>query len=70
MASRADKAIAAFIQRRCIEESAETIPGFRHGQLLQSTDNPGEVVVLTAWDDQASYQQWLDSPLRAAQFPD
>jgi heme-degrading monooxygenase HmoA len=66
----ADEAIAAFIKRRCIEESAETIPGFRHGQLLQSTEDPGVLCVLCAWDDKASYQQWLDSPLRAKQIPD
>lgn len=69
-AERADTSIAAFVKRRCIEESAESIPGFRHGQLLQSTDDPGVLCVLCSWDDQASYQQWLDSPLRAKQFPD
>jgi len=67
---KADSSIAVFIRRRCIEESAETIPGFRHGELLQSTDDPGVLCVLAAWDDKASYQQWLDSPLRAKQWPD
>ncbi|NJN05563.1 MAG: antibiotic biosynthesis monooxygenase [Rhodobacteraceae bacterium] len=69
-ADKADSSIAAFVKRRCIEESAETIPGFRHGELLQSTDDPGVLCVLCAWDDKSSYQQWLDSPLRAKQFPD
>ncbi|NJK88937.1 MAG: antibiotic biosynthesis monooxygenase [Myxococcales bacterium] len=69
-ADAADSTIAAFVNRRCIEESAETIPGFQHGQLLQSTKDRGVLCVLCAWDDKASYRQWLDSPLRAKQFPD
>jgi heme-degrading monooxygenase HmoA len=69
-ADAADNVIDVFVKRRCIEESAETIPGFQHGQLLQSTEDPGVLCVLCSWDDKASYQQWLDSPLRAAQFPD
>lgn len=69
-ADKVDSSIAAFIKRRCIEESAETVPGFRHGQLLQSTDDPGVLCVLCTWDNKASYQQWLDSPLRAKQWPD
>ncbi|NJL54122.1 antibiotic biosynthesis monooxygenase [bacterium] len=69
-ADAADSTIEAFVKRRCIEESAETIPGFRHGQLLQSTQAPGVLCVLCSWDNKASYQQWLDSPLRAKQFPD
>jgi heme-degrading monooxygenase HmoA len=69
-ADAAASTIDVFVKRRCIEESAETIPGFRHGQLLQSTEDPGVLCVLCSWDDKASYQQWLDSPLRAAQFPE
>jgi heme-degrading monooxygenase HmoA len=69
-ADAAANTIDVFVKRRCIEESAETIPGFQHGQLLQSTEDPGVPCVLYSWDDKASYQQWLDSPLRAAQFPD
>jgi len=67
---QAASSIAAFIKRRCIEESAETVPGFRHVELLQSTDDPGVQCVLCSWNDKASCQQWLDSPLRAKQWPD
>ena len=67
---QAEQTIQAFIKRRCIEESAETVPGFQHGELLHSTDQPGLLCVLAAWDYAAAYQQWLDSPLRAKQWPD
>lgn len=65
-----EQSAQAFIQRRCIEESAETIPGFQHGELLRSTTEPDLLCVLCSWDDEAAYQQWLDSPLRAKQLPD
>lgn len=65
-----DQSADAFICRRCIEESAETIPGFIHGELLRSASDPELLCVLCSWDDEAAYQQWLDSPLRAKQLPD
>jgi heme-degrading monooxygenase HmoA len=67
---QAEQSTQAFIQRRCIEESAETIPGFQHGELMRSTTNPEFLCVLCSWDHAAAYQQWLDSPVRAKQGPD
>ena len=56
--------------RRCVEEAAETIPGFLYGETMLSTQDPGLVCVMCAWDDEAAYQQWLDSPVRARQTED
>jgi len=67
---QAESSVQAFIRRRAIEEAAETIPGFQHGELLLSTNEPDLLCVLCSWENEAAYQQWLASPLRARQFPD
>ena len=67
---QAESSARAFIKRRAIEEAAESIPGFQHGELLQSTHDPAQFCVLTSWDEEDAYRQWLESPLRAKQFPD
>ena len=64
-----DRSAQAFIKRRAIEESAETIPGFLHGELVVSTGEPDLLCVLCSWTDEDAYQQWLASPLRAKQGP-
>jgi heme-degrading monooxygenase HmoA len=69
-AGQTDRSAQAFIKRRAIEESAETIPGFLHGELVVSTDEPDLLCVLCSWTDEAAYRQWLASPLRAKQGPD
>ena len=65
-----DRSAQGFVKRRAIEESAETIPGFLHGELVVSTDDPGLLCVLCSWENEAAYRQWLASPLRAKQGPD
>lgn len=67
---QAEVSAQTFIKRRAIEEAAESIPGFQHGELLQATNDPLQFCVLTSWEDEDSYRQWLESPLRAKQFPD
>lgn len=36
-------------------------PGFQGFELLQPTDERTQWLVLTRWDDEASYQVWLES---------
>ena len=65
-----DRAATAFVKRRIIEECAEVIPGFKHGQLMQSHDGSGQLCVMCTWTDKAAYEQWFTSPVRAKQNDD
>lgn len=60
----------AFIDRRILEECAETIPGFLHGELLLSPDVDGQFCVMCNWTDEAAYQAWVASPVRDNQNAD
>lgn len=60
----------AHIKRRCVEEAAETIPGFLHGETMLSVEDPSLVCVMCTWEDEAAYNEWLGSPLRAKQTED
>ena len=60
----------AHTRRQCIEEAADSIPGFVHGETLLSADDSAQFCVMCGWEDEAAYQQWLDSPLRAKQTQD
>lgn len=66
----AGAAADAHTKRRSIEEAAETIPGFVHGETLLSTDDPGLFCVMCTWEDEAAYQAWQNSPVRAKQVED
>ena len=65
-----EAAARAYVCRRVLEECAEAIPGFLGGELMLSQDDPDLMCVIALWDCEASYQQWLASPVRAAQGPD
>ncbi|GAA5235633.1 antibiotic biosynthesis monooxygenase family protein [Verticiella sediminum] len=64
-----EAAAQAFARRRVLEECAEAIPGFLGGELMLSQDDPDLMYVSALWDGEASYRQWLASPVRAAQGP-
>ena len=38
--------------------------GFRGGRLLVDVDDPDTAMVIAEWDSPASYQGWLDNPVR------
>ena len=65
-----EAAAQAYARRRVLEECAETIPGFLGGELVLSQEDPDLLCVIALWDSAASYQQWLASPVRAAQGPE
>lgn len=60
-------AATAFMQRRVLEECAEAVPGYIHGELLLSVEDPDLLSVVTHWNSIAAVQQWWDSPVRQAQ---
>jgi len=66
----AEDAAKAHIKRRAIDEAAETVAGFRDGENLLATDDPNLMCVLCVWEDEASYEEWLKSPVRERQTVD
>ena len=66
----AKAAADAHTKRRSIEEAAESIPGFVHGETMLSADQPGLFCVMCGWENKAAYQAWQNSPLRAKQVQD
>ncbi|EPU5977941.1 antibiotic biosynthesis monooxygenase family protein [Vibrio vulnificus] len=58
------------MRRRCVEEAAETISGFIAGKTMLCEDDPSRVLVMCTWENKSAYQEWLDSPVRAAQTAD
>lgn len=60
----------AHIKGRCVEEAQETIPGFLHGETMLSAEYPSLVLVMCTWEDEAAYNEWQNSPVRAKQVTD
>ena len=59
-----------WIDRRCVEEAAESIPGFLHGEVLVQDGADGKVCVLCVWNARSDYQAWQRSPIRDKQSAD
>lgn len=66
----AKAAADAHTRRRSIEEAAESIPGFLHGETMLCTDETDLFCVMCGWEDEAVYHAWQNSPLRAQQVQD
>ncbi len=62
---QAEEAAQVWIKNRIVEAAAETIPGFLHGEVMLSTDEPDQVCVMCGWEDKAAYEEWQSSPVRA-----
>jgi heme-degrading monooxygenase HmoA len=65
-----NEATERFVKRRIIEECAETVPGFLHGDLMTSHEKDGQICVMCKWTDKAAYDAWAASPVRAKQNED
>lgn len=61
--------VAAFQQRRILEECLETISGALDGELLLSNEDPDALCVSVLWSSVDAHLAWLASPVRAAQGP-
>jgi len=59
-----------WIDRRCIEEAAESIAGFLHGEVLVHDQADDKVCVLCVWKARSDYEAWQKSPIRAKQGTD
>lgn len=59
-----------WIDRRCIEEAGETIPGFLRGEVLVQDGTDDTICVLCVWNAKSDYEAWLKSPVRDKQTAD
>jgi len=59
-----------WIDRRCIEEAAESIPGFLHGEVLVHDEADDKICVLCVWNARSDYEAWQKSPIRDKQGAD
>lgn len=66
----AREAAQIWIDRRCIEEAAESIPGFLHGEVLVHDEADDKICVLCVWNARSDYESWLKSPIRDKQGAD
>lgn len=66
----AKEAAEAHTKRRSIEECLETVAGFVHGETMVSTEDPNLMLVICGWENEAAYEQWQQSPVRAKQLTD
>lgn len=66
----AKEAAQIWIDRRCIEEAAESIPGFLHGEVLVQDEANDKICVLCVWNAKSDYEAWQKSPIRDKQVAD
>jgi heme-degrading monooxygenase HmoA len=66
----AEKIAEIHTNRRCIEECAEAISGFRYGETLISEEDPYLVTVVCGWTEETAYEEWQKSPVRDKQLAD
>lgn len=57
-----------FRSERVFEQSRES-GGFQGASLNVPISGQGPILVLATWRDEADYQRWLASPVRAAMTP-
>lgn len=67
--SMRDEAARTFVQGRVLEECAQAVAGFLGGELILSQEEPDLMHVTALWVNEAAYQLWLASAVRAAQGP-
>ena len=66
----AREAADAHTKRRAIEECAETVSGFVYGETIVSTEDPKLMLVICGWENEAAFEEWQQSPVRAKQTSD
>lgn len=66
----ANETARLWIDRRCVEEAAETIPGFQRGEVLVQEGADNKICVLCVWNKKSDYDAWLKSPVREKQGED
>jgi heme-degrading monooxygenase HmoA len=60
------RALAECYRTRGVLEDAAALDGCLGAELQLPLDERGPILVTALWRDAAAYQQWVDSPVRAA----
>jgi heme-degrading monooxygenase HmoA len=60
-----EQALIDYYEAHGVFEHARRSGGFRSGQLLAPQEGGAAFLVVAVWDNAASYQDWLDNPVRA-----
>lgn len=60
------QALAGMYRRNGVLTDATALDGCLGAELQLPIDGPGPVLVTALWRDAAAYQQWVESPVRAA----
>lgn len=60
------RAVAEMYERSGVLEDAAALDGCLGAELQLPIDASGPVLVTALWRNPAAYQQWVDSPVRAA----
>jgi heme-degrading monooxygenase HmoA len=42
-------------------KAIDRMPGFRHMEVLRSSDNKGEYLIISHWDSEKGFQRWTNS---------
>ena len=67
MPGQREQLLAAFFQRRVLQECQEAIPGFVSAEVLLSLTDADELQISVLWRDQTAWQAWQDSAVRLQQ---
>jgi heme-degrading monooxygenase HmoA len=59
-----EQAVARVYDELGVFDRARESGGFRSGRLLEATEPGRPMLVISEWDEPASYQRWLDNPVR------
>jgi quinol monooxygenase YgiN len=65
---RRDDVVELFARLDILRE-ASAVPGFVAAELQVALDGPDELLVTATWDSAASYDTWLESPVRERMRP-
>ena len=65
-----DAAVAAYHERRVLEECREAIPEYVAGRVCLSETDPDRICIEVDWSDASGWHAWMAHPVRAAQAAD
>lgn len=65
-----DEAVAAYHERRVLEECKDAIAEFIRGRVCLSETDPDRICIEVDWTSSQGWHDWMDHPVRAAQAKD
>ncbi len=65
-----DEAVAAYHERRVLDECKDAIAEFIGGRVCLSETDPDRICIEVDWASAQGWHDWMDHPVRAAQAKD